>query len=187
MENLESLTSRQKYKLSEKGIATRKAWESRNKEKLKANAERYRKSDKGKGKKKQWKIGNKEKIRKWKKEWAASVEGKKSRRTYYKNNPSCMYKLYTKSAAKRQIEFTLNKEDFIKLLMLPCAYCGKIPLNESDRNGLDRVDNTKGYILDNVVPCCFDCNQMKGKKSVEHFLSHVKNIMLYQERKIKCH
>ena len=27
--------------------------------------------------------------------------------------------------------------------------------------GLDRLDNSKGYVLDNVVPCCDKCNRLK--------------------------
>ena len=36
--------------------------------------------------------------------------------------------------------------------------------------GLDRVDNSRGYQADNVVPCCADCNYMKGQMSQEAFL-----------------
>ena len=27
---------------------------------------------------------------------------------------------------------------------------------------IDRADNDKGYIFNNVVPCCFLCNKIKG-------------------------
>jgi deferrochelatase/peroxidase EfeB len=40
-------------------------------------------------------------------------------------------------------------------------------------NGLDRVDNNRGYVFSNVVSCCFKCNQMKGKLSVQEFLNHI--------------
>ena len=63
-----------------------------------------------------------------------------------------------------------------------CHYCGKSP-NKPHRkcetflyNGLDRVDNSVGYIESNVVPCCYICNKMKGDLSTEVFLEHLNNI-----------
>ena len=29
-------------------------------------------------------------------------------------------------------------------------------------NGIDRVDNSKGYTLNNILVCCYDCNTKKG-------------------------
>ena len=40
-------------------------------------------------------------------------------------------------------------------------------------NGIDRVDNTRGYTLDNVVPCCFKCNRAKDTMTKEEFLEWV--------------
>jgi hypothetical protein len=30
-----------------------------------------------------------------------------------------------------------------------------------NENGIDRYDNKKGYILENIRPCCGECNYMK--------------------------
>lgn len=44
-----------------------------------------------------------------------------------------------------------------------CIYCG-----ETHRIGCDRIDNSKGYTIDNVIPCCGDCNRIRSNKySVE--------------------
>lgn len=42
--------------------------------------------------------------------------------------------------------------------------------------GVDRINNDKGYTIDNVVTCCGDCNYMKRAMSVEAFLCRVKKI-----------
>jgi hypothetical protein len=40
-----------------------------------------------------------------------------------------------------------------------CYYCNG-DLNEMGI-GLDRLDNTIGYLKNNVVPCCDKCNRLK--------------------------
>lgn len=52
--------------------------------------------------------------------------------------------------------WTLTKEEYHELIQRMCEYC-QFPLNKSGY-GLDRLDNTKGYDLNNVVPCCKECN-----------------------------
>lgn len=91
---------------------------------------------------------------------------------------------YRRGARKRNIEFTIKDEDFFTLVLLPCGYCGCPPSTTSGQkfsstfthNGLDRIDNEKGYILDNVVPCCPKCNMMKNSLSRNTFIEHIKNI-----------
>ena len=33
-------------------------------------------------------------------------------------------------------------------------------------NGIDRINNSKGYTIDNCVPCCFMCNYSKNNHSL---------------------
>lgn len=40
-----------------------------------------------------------------------------------------------------------------------CVYCGT-----TEQLGCDRVDNSKGHTVDNVVPACADCNIMRGDR-----------------------
>lgn len=56
-----------------------------------------------------------------------------------------------------------------------CYYCGDIP------TGLDRVDNDKGYLQSNCVPCCKICNQMKWGETRENFLGKVKMIAMHRK------
>ena len=58
--------------------------------------------------------------------------------------------------------FTLTKEQFAALINQPCGYCGGATPKTS--GGLDRMDNTRGYELDNVIPCCVFCNKLKGAR-----------------------
>jgi len=44
-----------------------------------------------------------------------------------------------------------------------CHYC-YAPLSNSQGSSLDRIDNSKGYQIGNVVPCCTPCNMTRGNR-----------------------
>jgi hypothetical protein len=58
---------------------------------------------------------------------------------------------------------TITFEEIASLIVLPCEYCGTEILSRS----LDRLDNSKGYDLNNVVSCCEHCNMARN----DHFTS----------------
>jgi hypothetical protein len=74
--------------------------------------------------------------------------------------------MYPRSARKRGIEYTLTGEELEALILASCQYCGTPP---EPVNGVDRVDNTRGYINDNCATACSDCNYAKRKMSVGQF------------------
>ena len=89
-----------------------------------------------------------------------------------------LYGNYKRSANKNKHEFTLSKEEFKEIVQQPCTYCGRQPyariINKSkngdfDYNGIDRVDNSKGYIKGNVEACCMQCNYAKKNYTKEEF------------------
>jgi hypothetical protein len=76
------------------------------------------------------------------------------------------------------VPFELTIEEFNDLSHQNCYYCGAPPDYEYHPsngvfvgNGIDRIDNTKGYTMDNVVPCCPICNAMKNALTLDEFLS----------------
>lgn len=54
----------------------------------------------------------------------------------------------------------------------PCHYCG-----ESDwhKLGCDRIYNDKPHTMDNVVPCCAECNAKRGTKEYNKFVELTQN------------
>jgi hypothetical protein len=139
---------------------------------------------------------NKDKIALKKKEWASTEVAKKlnserSKRYQAKEKG----KITTSKALKKYREtdrgryttarhdvlnkkksFLLDEETYLNLIKQNCYYCnGKI---SKSGVGLDRIDNSKGYELGNVLPCCGDCNRTRGDRfSVEE----TKAIMLFIE------
>lgn len=61
---------------------------------------------------------------------------------------------------EREIEVSLTRDQYDTLVLgASCSYCME-PLPK-EGVGLDRIDNDKGYSLDNVLPCCGDCNYLR--------------------------
>ena len=105
---------------------------------------------------------------------------------------SLFYK-YRLGAKKRGYDFEIEKEDFRILTKQKCYYCGSEPwqilkssCNTGDYiyTGLDRVDNKKGYTLDNCVPCCKICNMAKKDMTIDEFYNWIDKISKY--RKTLC-
>jgi len=67
-----------------------------------------------------------------------------------------------RSVAKRKgREFSLTLEEYITKIDEPCYYCNDFFPRVQLGIGLDRLNNSQGYILTNVVSCCKNCNQIK--------------------------
>jgi hypothetical protein len=86
---------------------------------------------------------------------------------FYKNSLNRRFQVYKARAKKIKIFFEISKERFDELTNLNCFYCGEKDVDKF--NGLDRVDNNKGYAEDNVVPCCKVCNIAKHDLEQEKF------------------
>jgi hypothetical protein len=80
-----------------------------------------------------------------------------------------------RGAERRNIEYLLSDEVVNGLIYSPCFYCGYIPEGTHSNklgeyniiNGIDRVDNSKGYIEGNVVASCRDCNVKKKDITID--------------------
>ncbi|MGH2613370.1 MAG: hypothetical protein ACRDFB_10040 [Rhabdochlamydiaceae bacterium] len=95
---------------------------------------------------------------------------------------------YRINAKKRGLEFSLTKEEFEKITKQNCYFCGDIPrqgVNYSRfrngdyiYNGLDRLDNEKGYTIENTVPSCYICNRAKNTLTIKQFKDWIQRISI---------
>lgn len=99
-----------------------------------------------------------------------------------------LYNNYQKRAQKSNFIFTLNKQQFKLLTSSNCKYCDsepkqKLGLNRIHGhyiyNGIDRIENNKGYTIENSVSCCKICNFMKHILTEEEFFEHIKKIIIH--------
>jgi hypothetical protein len=119
----------------------------------------------------------KEKLReyhhKYNKEYAQRPEAKERRRSQAdarrREDPFIHRFWLSKAQAKRaNREFTLTEVQARYFMSKPCIYCGKMDtVYDKPICGIDRLDNSKGYTLDNCVPCCEVCNKIKGSVTME--------------------
>ena len=98
-----------------------------------------------------------------------------------------VYGQYKRNAELRGLSFELSKEEFCHLTGQECYYCGIHPSNavhgkgrhaiyDFMYNGVDRLDNSKGYTTDNCFPCCVTCNKAKNNHSVDYFYWWVRRV-----------
>lgn len=70
----------------------------------------------------------------------------------------CRAKSFSRSI--RRLRCTLTFEQFVELRSGPCFYCGgQLPRVGC---GLDRIEPSRAYDFDNVVPACTRCNHARG-------------------------
>jgi hypothetical protein len=81
--------------------------------------------------------------------------------------PSRRLVRYKSAAKERRIAYELSREEFMSFWQKPCHYCGE-PI---ETIGIDRIDNTRGYVMGNCVPCCRTCNIAKSQMTLEEFLA----------------
>lgn len=101
---------------------------------------------------------------------------------------------YKTNAKKRHLDFSLTYQQFLLLITSSCIYCGKLPsLNFKNKHkhskhiysyspsslfysSIDRLDYKRGYLIENCVSSCQQCNQAKHKLLPTEFLILVKRI-----------
>ena len=102
---------------------------------------------------------------------------------------------YKRSAEVRGLEWALLDEHFWLLISSDCHYCGlppsrPLPTNvrrretckDFVRNGVDRKNNSIGYVVENVVTCCTTCNKFKKSMTYEEFTAYLDRVRDFRLR-----
>ena len=93
----------------------------------------------------------------------------------FKDIHSVEYNKYKLRAKEKDIEFSISKTEFNSIINNSCYLCGK-ETTKTHKNGLDRVDNEKGYTLNNIKSCCGNCNYIKRNNNYESMINKCKKI-----------
>lgn len=91
-------------------------------------------------------------------------------------NATTVFNRVKGNANTRSIKFEITLKDFMDIASKNCFYCNEKPIQNHDfrarskpYNGLDRLDNSKGYTKNNSVSCCPTCNYAKHDLSLSEF------------------
>lgn len=118
---------------------------------------------------KKWRDSHKD----WKKKWS-----KQRYEKFRKTDPiSFMIKHAKARAKKKQLEYSLNKEDII--IPEKCPYMRK-PFIWGDYNytpSIDRIDSSKGYTKDNIEIISALANRMKWCSTSEELLTFAEGVI----------
>lgn len=84
---------------------------------------------------------------------------------------------FLKAHSKRRwgVYPTLTYEEFVFLVNQGCLYC-TLQIVGTSGYSLDRINNSRYYDSDNVVPCCHTCNTAKNDMSVSEFVKWIKTV-----------
>lgn len=104
-----------------------------------------------------------------------------------------LFRQYIHNAKRRNIIFELKKEEFQKLITNNCNICDISPKKVNyksikyingfiNHNGIDRIDNNKGYIINNVQTMCIDCNRAKSNMTKNDFHDWINRIIETQNK-----
>jgi len=102
----------------------------------------------------------------------------------YKELSSCFFNSIKNGAIRRNLEFSITIEDMWNLFLKQnkkCIYSGWDLLLPSSKKlektaSLDRIDSTKGYIIDNIQWVHKDINVMKMNYSHKYFMQMIQAI-----------
>lgn len=99
-------------------------------------------------------------------------------------------KQYRSSAKSRGLVWALPRAFFFGLTKKNCHYCGASPSMVAStsrgsymHSGVDRKNNSLGYLPSNVVACCTVCNHAKRDMTYEEFLSWIDRLLAFRSQK----
>lgn len=116
-----------------------------------------------------------------------SLTKNKSVESYIESAKKSIYNNYKSKCKNRDWTFELPYDKFLEMIFKDCYYCGSKPSNKKIvlyhektkdcniyTNGIDRIDSTKGYELNNIVTCCSRCNSSKMDYTKEEYIEWIK-------------
>jgi hypothetical protein len=92
---------------------------------------------------------------------------------------------YKRHAIERGLVWRLTENQFDSFITSPCFFCGGEPLSikrsknhtgDFIYNGIDRLNNKRGYVSGNVVTCCKICNRAKNNMTLNAFKAWIRAI-----------
>lgn len=136
--------------------------------------------------------------------YKAEISSTGKRLAYGEATLNKLFRDYKRGAKSRNLSFYLTIKQFKNFIEKSCYYCNEPPplknvyldQNCSRRpgsinitkesvsnawqksNGIDRINNFRGYSIENCITSCTICNNMKKQLTQIEFLEHIKKISI---------
>ena len=94
------------------------------------------------------------------------------------------YASYRSRADKKQLEFAISNDDYKSIIQQNCYLCGKAS-SETHLNGIDRVDNAVGYVVENCKACCKECQRFTKSAGLSQSAERVSEGDSYENNHMK--
>jgi len=146
-----------------------------------ARSKKYADSEKGTQKRREYQRKNKDKLRRQNNESKQKLTRATTLKRRWYGHRRNIEQIEIRRGVK--LESNITFEVYSDLVQDKCFYCGFLQNQQNKVNGIDRVDNNKGYVLDNVVTACWPCNRCKGGMGVLEFTSVCLNVAVNLLRK----
>ena len=123
---------------------------------------------------KKWYENNKERKKESSKKWH---ENNKEHVYNLNRTTKVRYRHLKNSAKSRDLEMQISFEQYAEIIKeSKCYYCDA-SLVGTTGSSLNRIDNNKGYLVENVKPCCGTCNSIMNNYSIEELSNRVYKIV----------
>ncbi len=87
-----------------------------------------------------------------------NIKTKEERKTNKFLDSKLIFQAYKALDKRKNREFNLDAEWILEnIINKDCVYCGF-----NCNGGIDRIDNSKGHLKENCLPCCEDCNMSRS-------------------------
>lgn len=96
------------------------------------------------------------------------LKGERHDEIFEDHNAETYFDKLQNENAQKEVTITQDQFDFIS--NFPCYLCGK-PNSDSHDNGIDRLDNNRGYVIDNCMACCGNCNWLKHTNKLDDLIN----------------
>lgn len=137
-------------------------------------------------------------------DFCCTLPGKRTHRNPQDVTINAVIGSYKTRCKKMGLDWQLDREQAKDLFQRPCYYCGTEPhtvknaykkhiqSRQSDLskqrcrdaaiklNGIDRIDSTKGYFVDNCVTCCSVCNFAKRDLTIDDFFAWIDRLIKHR-------
>jgi hypothetical protein len=131
-------------------------------------------------KNRRWREENPEKIKMSNALWySKNAEYERKKKNAYANTREGKLCIILKSAKASNRIISMTDNEIMDMTDMPCRYCNHKTIDGIYRNGIDRMNSSIGYDLDNCISCCRTCNISKGQIDSFTFVERARQISLH--------